>query len=46
MIKKVFKMIQLYLLSKDMWKAKMEDPILPRRPSTSEMEDLKRKAII
>lgn len=45
-MKKIIKMIKLYLLSKDIWEAKMEDPILPRRPSPLEMESLKRKGIV
>lgn len=40
---KIMKIIRMYFISKDIWKAKMEDPILPRRPSPVEMEKLKRK---
>ena len=45
-MRKMLKMIRLYFIAKDMWEAKMADPILPRRPSPVEMEKLKRKGII
>ena len=39
--KKLIKMIKSYYISKNMWKAKMEDPILPRRPSAEETKRIK-----
>lgn len=38
-------MIKSYCISKEMWKAKMEDPILPRRPSAEEMKRIKKQGL-
>lgn len=43
---KIIKVIKSYYISKEMWKAKMEDPILPRRPSAEEMKKIKQQGLI
>lgn len=44
-VKKLIKMVKSYYVSKEMWKAKMADPILPRRPSAEELKRIKKQGL-
>ena len=44
-MKKMIKAIKSYFVSKDIWKAKMDDPVLPRRPSEDEMRRIKEQGL-
>lgn len=45
-IKKIFRMVRDYRISKDMWKAKMREPLVFRKPTPEECERIYNEGIL